>query len=40
MANGKLLDYHERKRYYRIRLTYENEEHMKKEYGINYERIE
>ena len=37
--DGKLLDFHERKRYYRIRLNYENEEFMMKEYSIGYERI-
>jgi hypothetical protein len=37
---GKLLDYHERKRYYRITLEYEKEEYMLKEYNISYTNIQ
>ena len=35
-----MLDYHDRKRYYRITLRYENEEHMLQEYGIIHKNIE
>lgn len=36
----RLLDYHDRKRYYRITLDYEKEDFMRKEYGITYSQIE
>ena len=39
-SSQHLLDYHDRKRYYRITLHYEKEEPMKKEYGLSYKQIE
>jgi len=41
LYNGdRLLDYHDRKRYYRITLDYEKEDFMRKEYGITISQIE
>ena len=34
------MDFHERKRYYRITLHYEKQEFMQEEYGITYKDIE
>lgn len=39
MSGKKLLDFLERKRYYKITLNFEKEEFMKKEYGIDYSHI-
>lgn len=35
--NGKLLHYNERKRYYKIKINYEPEEYIQKEFELKYD---